>query len=90
MNFPVVQGDQELQKGPDFQDDLQLHKNPDLGFPSVLWVHDYQGTQGCQDDLNRHHRLTVKIIMTYAENSAKLTARTLVLWMVARVLLNDC
>lgn len=77
MNCPVVQGDQEIQKGPDFRDDLQNQMNPDLGFPSVLWVHDYQGTQRCQDDLNRQRRLRVKIILTYTVNSAKLTAMTL-------------
>lgn len=89
MYCPVVQGDQEVQKGPDFREDLQDHKNPDLGFPSVLWVHDYQGTQKCQGDLNRQPKITVKIILTY--KFCKTHCHDIrVLWMIARVLLCGC
>lgn len=64
MYCPVVQGDLEVQESPDLQEDRQDHKNPDLGFPSVLWVHGHQGTQRCLDDLNRKPKLAVIIILT--------------------------
>lgn len=83
MYCPVVQGDLEVQESPDFQEDLQDHKNPDLGFPSVLWVHGYQGTQCCLDDLNRKPRLAVIIILTQILD-------TRMLWMVARALQCHC